>query len=1230
MKKAIRRFSWLGMVFILLNLNLFGVSARPIPGRATAPPPAARATGALPPIGQTRTVNFTVKDDAFYGMTQRERVDQLRDWLLFTLMSGAGMSAKTLSEASIDLPASRQSYLRPVANFEYGEIRSVPIAPGVRLALLPAGDSPERLDRLAHIADEHRKNTGEIPTTLLIFDYKIDLNGPRAWLTRRANLNGAELFTTLYGYHERRVSRLQDLADFMTQVDDLTFAQADGAGLRLGGRKFHSRRAHNIRVEDIAAIWQSEEKIRAKWAAFQAESDRRAKEIGAQWQQRRDEYQKKWSARAAELEQQGALAGRARLEQEIAADRAKIEQAEAREQEQFSDEMRSRQRALRLVDTSGISLDPKWDYAGLRRFLTDSEPRLSRWALEAETVLKPADLEAAKQGLARKDEVPYLTWIDRLKKSDRPGDRRLAEMLWGEAGPYRYQAARYDGELQGTEVGMTLFYTDLLAKIWSGNIFGSAPVREITDFKTAGVTPLSRIYEAEINKLSSTRLWFGPDRKGFQFVGHRGQLLFARKATRIYAASSSLLAPGREAQPNALSAATLDWWDSHYEEVARYEPQYERLNEIMKWGLVVAWLNATEQSAQLGFLKAVPVERGNWFPEWVNQHPELRFQQWRRIGFYEQGYKGVQTEAMPILYSGGFPLFGQIYQISGGVSLPSPNLFKRSAGLPPRPAVSQMSLRSGLDLARVTPNLLPMLDGTTYKVTSQPTLTAVVATPKPGATFRSTTGQFAAGVSYTRTISLNAQGLVIESRIGGIEQSTFKVAPSANGFEVGLAGREADAGFNLTRRLSSAPAAEKGFDAGWPIRKEDEPIHEMLRRLMPDRSELIALDPDVKTGVWVEKGQYYLLEMAGGKKWLKVFLEKEPSPTVRDGKARAGDTRIWASNLTLDWVEPVAAKAELRQQPYIGVALIDGSTPGKLHLSAGLLPPIVIPIEIRQPQGTLRGQFDPATGRIYFRVGDLPPPLQQDPTLAGQRLSAADLQKVAKLEPDADGVIRYTPEPPPSRREELLNQLDRLMAVGRHNDGLQFASEAARKDPHLRDELSARYWGHRLNSSGRRVTAAGGIGGGRDFVVTDDNPDFDKQNWSPSFAPRTIQGLISSGRVDVRELIIGERGRSASGWIPPGAFIPPPPPGDAAIGGETPQPQQPQFRLRVRYNSDVPAAADGPDCEDQDRDGVCDPCADKDRNGVCDNCADENRNGVCDSKETRVYVVRTRVNVRMQ
>jgi hypothetical protein len=60
-----------------------------------------------------------------------------------------------------------------------------------------------------------------------------------------------------------------------------------------------------------------------------------------------------------------------------------------------------------------------------------------------------------------------------------------------------FQKARYDGYLQGTEVGMVLFYTDILAKIWALNYLDSTPSKLIPEFQSPTKIQISSIYKKE-------------------------------------------------------------------------------------------------------------------------------------------------------------------------------------------------------------------------------------------------------------------------------------------------------------------------------------------------------------------------------------------------------------------------------------------------------------------------------------------------------------------------------------------------------------------------------------------------------------------------------------------------------------------------------------------------------------------------------------------------------------
>lgn len=191
-------------------------------------------------------------------------------------------------------------------------------------------------------------------------------------------------------------------------------------------------------------------------------------------------------------------------------------------------------------------------------------------------------MQKIEEGLRTNDEGPLFELMDKLNEAGRPEAHELEALT----DRHKFQAARYDGSLQGTEVGMTLFYTDLLAKLKALDYWNQAV---ISGFRALTQVHLSPVYDAELEVLRDTRLWFGPLDQGFQDTGDT--LLFARNSTRIYAASSNPFKPGKEVEPNAESAAFLGWWNDHYEEVAAYEPEYQRLNEIMKWSLLVTWLN---------------------------------------------------------------------------------------------------------------------------------------------------------------------------------------------------------------------------------------------------------------------------------------------------------------------------------------------------------------------------------------------------------------------------------------------------------------------------------------------------------------------------------------------------------------------------------------------------------------------------------------------------------------
>ncbi|HEV2842599.1 MAG TPA: hypothetical protein VGW39_14850 [Chthoniobacterales bacterium] len=954
---------------------IFSVYTRQIPA---SPPPlkaAAAISGefAFPnfPATVARAIEFDADEASFDQLTPREQDDQRRDWLLFSIVGDCGLSVDEINRALYDVPAIRQGYLRPVGRFDYGVTRSCCIGDREIVALVPESSDEEQRNHLARISDEHRKNLGQAPKRLHVFTYAL-APGATATVTRRETLPGGTFFDEAQGYHEATVSSQAGLKDFIAKTDDLIFAQASSDGIRLGGRKLLKTAWRNITLEDVAAIWQAEKKIHEDWSALENKWKRRWDELSAYWKKREREFNE--NARRApsvkpmtsqkmqdllkQLDSESSsdlpdnqvkksLPRTQSIAQLQAEHDAAVLKLKAEQDEEF--------RYTRVVQSSGFSLDPGMDFAGLAADLTTpkfaklaghagySADVVNRLALAAqqgtesmktlahaltngtcEEVLKLAGVDLVKfetavnalkarapnkanggsspKRMAQEAIVPLLEIIEELKtRKEDILSGFVAQILSDLSERRRFQAARYDGPLNGTQVGMVLFYTDLLAKLWALDFQGHTPSAVIDGFEPMTRVSVSPIYSAEITKLPSTRLWFGHEDNGFQITPHRS-IHFGRNATRIYAASSNPLRPGTEVPPNASSEAFLGWWNDHYEEVARFEPQYQRLNEIMKWSLLIGWLNQAEIGGRLGFLANVDVDHNAWFPEWAKKSTDLKFLSWDKIGFFDRGYKGSATEAMPILVSKEFVMVGEkgIRYISGGVSLASKDVFQSRV-----PLVGELKpslLRSGLDYSKATSTTdeFITLRGTRYvfersvESASRQTLPGgrTVATlkaigNKERSKFRGRYGELATG-EFQRTITRDGPALRIETRASAGEIGIFQSVPlpSKNGLRLGWHSRSIDNGFSLARRLSSTG---------------------------DDLASVLKTDATVESAA--QLGEDFFVKQVGSGQWMKITEQKIASPEVPEGwQSQIADIAPNVRKLNLAWREPGQLPPQLFQE----------------------------------------------------------------------------------------------------------------------------------------------------------------------------------------------------------------------------------------------------------------------------------------------------------------------------
>jgi hypothetical protein len=937
MKRLISLVSWLGLPVsaLLVCAVLNGAASKTYHGAPKLP----SAPSALPvpfsefPLDQPRRVSLDA-DEQFASLTRREQADQMRDWLVFAIAMDSGMGTNDLNRSLFDLSPIRHDYLRSLVRFEYGKTRYFSFGNAEIVALIPRGDEKQRADYLSHIFDDARKNLGVIPERLQVFEYEFR-GTESAEVTRRGSLPGQTLLTAPFGYYEKLVTSKADLDDFVSKIDDVIAVKVDERGLRISGRKLQSGTSRRIRTGDVAAIWQADREIQRRREAL----EKREKDFDKEWQAKVDQFNRKWRSQSRSQQFQ--------YEAEWTALDAQCKSA----REQLKRELLAEFETHRIVAGSGFSLDPTYDFHGLAEVL--SKPTLSAvlhavqappgnamavpeaWHKTAANNMVPMSREApgvklsdvlevagvtaedfkhVVQSLSKDqpDIIPFLEMDDKIARLRDAGSDKgevygiLRGIFYTLREKYSFQAARYDGPLNGTEVGMVLFYTDLLAKLWAMDYLSETPSQQIEGFEPITRVTFSPVYYEETRKLPSTRLWFGPEDRGYQ-VSNSTAMLFARNATRIYAASSNPLNPGAEVAPNAESEAFLGWWNEHYEEVAQYEPEYERLNETMKWSLLISWLDSTNREDLLGFLSDIPVDRSAWFPEWVAQTPHKGFSRWENVPFFGRGYLGISTESMPLLRSSKFTRVGegqgpeqQFHYLIGGVSLGSKELFEIRAPLSSE--VPAFMRRSELDYAKsLTKDVdeLVTVRGTKYRFTQD-----VDESPKrfhgqegreaavvkvfgsDGAKYRSRIGEIAPG-DLERSIVRQGDAMRVSARSTHGDIGALQIEKSKNGFRLGWRAREMDDGFTLCQRLS------RSEDLAGAIRNE----------------------PQIEFAVQDRHTSEYFIKMPATKRWMKLAPEGAPRQDLAKGwAARVAAPEPRSQRLEFTWVEQSNLPEDIWQQ----------------------------------------------------------------------------------------------------------------------------------------------------------------------------------------------------------------------------------------------------------------------------------------------------------------------------
>ena len=583
-------------------------------------PCVASAPGRLSPV----TVDISSLRTFLDTLPPDEKDEQVRDWAQYGLKTELGVS--TAGDVPMRHPA-----LKDTSPGDVSRGRVFPVS-SKEWAVLLSKDLLGNKPLIGGLIDKHYAETNAVPEKISLYSYDCPPTSSSIDITFEKTVNFADLFTTEYGYSTATVAALSDLSRFLEHVDDIVMVQWQPDSLVLGGRSYGQDVRRSMTIQEIAALYQ----------AYNIPSNQMM-------------YEAFIRERYADL-----LRG-----VPTPPPTGSVEEAEflAKVRRQFP-HARNAQGEAKFA----FSLDIDMDYGALAGYMEEFVRR-SPLVQEKDFAGSSAAELAALAGRIRnsKNQTPLVMVLRRLAASGTETDRRVYLALYSMQQYSSYQTARYDGNLRGTDAGMVLFYTDLLAKLWGMGYDGiSAPIG-VKGFRPMTDIAIPKQYWRGYYSVANTRLWFGLRQDGFDVYGNKA--LFQPIATRVYAASSDLLTPGKEeGTPNFQGKEFLGWWDRHYEALADYEPAYHKLNQIQKWSCIFVVLKQ-KSLHHLDFLLNIPVRRDIDFEAWSKTNETLKTR--LSIPFLDKQKYGHQTECLPLLRSKPYRFLGGDGQISGGISLPT-------------------------------------------------------------------------------------------------------------------------------------------------------------------------------------------------------------------------------------------------------------------------------------------------------------------------------------------------------------------------------------------------------------------------------------------------------------------------------------------------------------------------------------------------------------------------------
>lgn len=585
--------------------------------------------------------------DFYQALSVDEKEEQLKDWAFYGLLSSLGVKEEEMPSLFDEWVPMRYPSLEYKQKYTVLPGRIIALDEKTCIMLAPQNQIDDNLT-LGFIFDQGTFSLDSAPENVYLFSYQEDLPNKKVTTSFIRTVPGEKFLSQDYGYLKKNISDSASLTQFLEEINSINSIQFKDNSVILGGRRNKSGKSASLSLEDVATLHQAYIKV----VPPEVEKERR-KSYDVFISQKYDKM----------------LKTDKQLRKAIKSGNVKYNH--------IITEIKKRYPYKALEDedvNAGFSLDPLLDYNGLSMDLKNLALKTGRFSDIAKDpgLLSYVDSHAAALSKAadkiatRHDLTPLLKFKRTLPARKNNNEQHFDAILQDIELTNTYQTARYDGKMKGTGSAMILFYTDLTAKLWALDFNNLSPKNHIPGFRNLAEIKVPKLYWDDFVKLSKTRLWFGLRQESFDING--GSISFEPVATRVYAASSDPLYPGKETKPNFQSGRFLGWWDNHYSSVADYEPYYYKLNEVLKWSCIFM-VAKQKHFRSLDFLSGIPVNRGLDFESWYKGQNELKNK--TALPFIDGIKYGKTTECFKLLHSNYYPLMGRQYFISGGVSLAS-------------------------------------------------------------------------------------------------------------------------------------------------------------------------------------------------------------------------------------------------------------------------------------------------------------------------------------------------------------------------------------------------------------------------------------------------------------------------------------------------------------------------------------------------------------------------------